>query len=363
MILSDRDIKKYLEDGKIRVLPPIDLNTQLGPCSIDLRLGYVFKVFETERTTFIDTQSDTSSDSIMREISVADGEPFIMRPGELALATTYESLELPDDLLARLEGRSSLARLGIIVHGTAGVFEPGWRGRATLELDNLGPLPIAIYPLMRICSFTFETLSSPSEVPYWKRASSKYVGQQGADASRLGAEKDIEIWWRAFRGPGAIPSKTETAVSLKRGMRVYISGHLVSEEDSEQKALYEQIAEVCQEYGLNVYLPHQHTSLLLHPEYTPREIYEMNRRALLESQMVIAYTGASSLNVGGELELAHQNNIPAVLLYNTAEGVPGYVRGIPSVVKEIEFNTPQDCLVKLSEYLQEVVLIPPQPQR
>jgi dCTP deaminase len=135
----------------------------------------------------------------MREITVESDEPFIMQPGELVLAKTYESLEVADDLLARLEGRSSLARLGIIVHGTAGVFEPGWKGTPTLELGNLGPMPVALHSMMRVCSFTFEELSSAAEVPYWKRASSKYLGQDGADASRFHSERDTEMWWRAFR--------------------------------------------------------------------------------------------------------------------------------------------------------------------
>ncbi|MBI2958622.1 MAG: dCTP deaminase [Chloroflexi bacterium] len=195
MVLSDRDIKRCLESGRIKVSPAPDLSTQLGPCSIDLRLAETFRVFERSRAPFIDTQG-TACDDLMREVVVALDDMFIMQPGELVLASTHESLELADDLLARLEGRSSLARLGIIVHGTAGVFEPGWRGRPTLELGNLGPMPVALHPLMRICSFTFEELSSPSDVPYWKRATSKYLGQKGADPSRFYSEKDAELRYR-----------------------------------------------------------------------------------------------------------------------------------------------------------------------
>lgn len=199
MVLSDRDIRKCLDSGRIKVKPAPDLATQLGPCSIDLRLANVFRVFERSRAPFIDTQA-TVCDDLMREVTVKLDEMFIMQPGELVLASTHEDLELADDLLARLEGRSSLARLGIIVHGTAGVFEPGWRGRPTLELGNLGPMPVALHPLMRICSFTFEELSSPSEVPYWKRSSSKYLGQHGADPSRFYSEKDAEQKYREARG-------------------------------------------------------------------------------------------------------------------------------------------------------------------
>ncbi|MBI2857016.1 MAG: dCTP deaminase [Chloroflexi bacterium] len=189
MVLSDRDIRKCLESGRIRITPAPDLARQLGPCSIDLRLANVFRVFERSRAPYIDALH-TVCDDLMREVVVGPEESFIMQPGELVLACTYESLELADDLLARLEGRSSLARLGIIVHGTAGVFEPGWRGKPTLELGNLGPMPVALHPLMRVCSFTFEELSSPAQVPYWKRASSKYLDQAGADASRFRLDQD-----------------------------------------------------------------------------------------------------------------------------------------------------------------------------
>jgi dCTP deaminase len=189
MVLSDRDIKEHLKQGKIKFVPQIDFNTQLGPCSVDLRLGNVFKVFERNKLPYIDTQGEMAISDLMKEIITPDAESFIIQPGDLILATTYESLELSDDLLARLEGRSSLARLGIIVHGTAGMFEPGWRGKATLELVNLGPMPVVLHPMMRICAFTFEKLSSPSETPYWKRSSSKYVGQMGAEASKFQLEK------------------------------------------------------------------------------------------------------------------------------------------------------------------------------
>ena len=201
MVLSDRDIRRYLAAGRIRVDPPIDETVQLGACSVDLRLGPLFKVFDYSRLPYIDTRAPMP-DEMMREVVVAGEGPFVLHPGEMVLASTFESLELDDDILARLEGRSSLARLGIIVHGTAGVFEPGWRGKAVLELSNLSRVPVALYPMMRICSFTFEPLSSPSENPYWRRAASKYVGQAGAEASRLWADSELAPWMRAFWGPG-----------------------------------------------------------------------------------------------------------------------------------------------------------------
>lgn len=191
MVLSDRDIRRYIADGKIKLDPPIDFGVQLGPCSIDLTLGSSFAAFEYSRLPYIDTRRPVEGQSIMREIVVAEGEPFVLQPGELVLASTREVMELDDDVLARLEGRSSLARLGIIVHGTAGVFDPGWRGRCVLELGNLGRMAVALYPGMRICSFTFEPLSSPSEQPYWKRAASKYVDQAGADPSKLWSDRGV----------------------------------------------------------------------------------------------------------------------------------------------------------------------------
>ena len=125
----------------------------------------------------------------MRTIEVQPGEPFILQPREFALADhATKSLELDDDVLGRLEGRSSLGRIGIIVHGTAGLFDPGWTGKATLELSNLGRMAVALYPGMRICSFTFEQLSSPSSMPYSKKPGNKYAGQLHPLASRLGSE-------------------------------------------------------------------------------------------------------------------------------------------------------------------------------
>ena len=125
---------------------------------------------------------------MMRTIHVVPGEAFILQPRDFCLAITEESLELADDIMGRLEGRSSLGRIGIIVHGTAGLFDPGWTGKATLELSNLGRVPVALYPGMRICSFTFEQLSGPSSMPYRKKPGNKYAGQTSPLASRLASE-------------------------------------------------------------------------------------------------------------------------------------------------------------------------------
>lgn len=188
MVLSDVDIRRYMEAGKIRVTPELSPE-QYGSCSLDFRLGNEFGVFEHSRHAYIDLRhGSTAISDLMRTIEVPMGEAFVLQPGEFALAITEERLELADDVLGRLEGRSSLGRIGIIVHGTAGLFDPGWRGKATLELSNLGRMPVALYPGMRICSFTFEQLSTPSSVPYYKKASNKYAGQEKPLASKLVSE-------------------------------------------------------------------------------------------------------------------------------------------------------------------------------
>lgn len=188
MVLSDRDILKALEEGRIRIDPAPDLEKQLGSVSVDFRLGKTFMVFEHSRFSYIDPRHPQSIGDAMRTIEVEDEEPFIMQPGDFALASTMESLELPDDLLGRLEGRSSIARLGITVHSTAAVFEPGWIGTATMELSNLGRMPVALYPGMRICAFSFETVSSPVNTPYRQKVGNKYAGQINPRASQLSEE-------------------------------------------------------------------------------------------------------------------------------------------------------------------------------
>ena len=165
-----------------------DLETALGSVSIDFRLGTTFMVFEHSRHSFIDPRQPQSIGDAMRTIECSPDEPFMMQPGDFALASTVESLELPDDLLGRLEGRSSIARLGITVHSTAAVFEPGWIGTATMELSNLGRMPVALYPGMRICAFSFEEVSSPVSVPYRLKRGNKYAGQVTPRASLLAEE-------------------------------------------------------------------------------------------------------------------------------------------------------------------------------
>lgn len=192
MILSDRDIRRFLESGKIRINPEPILEEQLGSCSIDFHLGDTFKIFNHSKYPYIDPRNPNLSKELMKEIVVSGEEAFIMRPGEFCLATTVEHLEIANDLLGRLEGRSSLGRLGIIVHSTAARFDPGWNGKPVMELGNIGVMPVALYPGMRICSFTFEEVSSPVDTPYTKRKNAKYVNQDTPLASKLADEMGRE---------------------------------------------------------------------------------------------------------------------------------------------------------------------------
>lgn len=191
MVLSNVDILRYIKENRIRITPEPDLETQLGSCSIDFRLGNTFQVFEHSKYPYIDLKTKEGVDELMRKVDVPNGEAFTMQPGEFVLAATQEKLELADDVMARLEGRSSLGRLGIIVHSTAGLFDPGWVGNATLELGNLGRMPVKLYPGMRICAFTFEQLSSPSTLPYREKPANKYAGQDGPETSRFA--EDVEF--------------------------------------------------------------------------------------------------------------------------------------------------------------------------
>jgi dCTP deaminase len=188
MILSDRDIRKALSARRIRITPALNLRDQLGSCSVDLRLGRQFRVFNHSKMAYIDPNRVVPVKDMMREVDVRKGEPFILQPGDFVLATTVENITLPDNLIGRLEGRSSLGRLGIVVHSTASIFDPGWSGVVVMELGNLGRMPVALYPGMRICSMTFEELSSPALVPYTKKKSAKYVGQTTPLPSKISEE-------------------------------------------------------------------------------------------------------------------------------------------------------------------------------
>ncbi|MFH0739707.1 MAG: dCTP deaminase [bacterium] len=199
MILSDKDIKEYINRGKIKISPAPDFEKQLGPCSLDLRLGTDFKVFKQSRYPYLDLKRPFDVVDIMEDIVIADDSPFILQPGEFILAVTMEDVFIDNDLMGRLDGRSSLGRLGVVVHSTAARFDPGWNGKPVMELGNLGVMPVVLYSGMRICSLTFETLSSPCERTYHDKKNAKYVKQETATASRIseefqanGVKKDAE---------------------------------------------------------------------------------------------------------------------------------------------------------------------------
>lgn len=189
MVLSDRELKAALSQNRIKIKPSPDLTTQLGSCSIDLRLGNLFRVFEHSKHAFIDPLDKQISEEITREIKVKEGERFIIQPGDFVLATTIEYIEVPDDLTGRLEGRSSIGRLGVVIHSTAASIECGFRGHITLEIANMGKMPVALYPGMRVCSVSFEELTSPAETPYYLKKGAKYVGQKGPGESRIGDDR------------------------------------------------------------------------------------------------------------------------------------------------------------------------------
>ncbi len=188
MILSDKDIKKHIKEGKIIINPKPSFKKQLGPCSLDLHLGGEFKTFKPSQYPYLDLKRKSDFEEIMEEIIVGKGGPFILQPKEFVIAVTKEEIILPDDIMGRLDGRSSLGRLGLVVHSTAARFDPGWNGKAVMELGNLGVMPIILFEGMRVCAMTFETLSSPVETPYLRQKDHKYARQKGATASKLNEE-------------------------------------------------------------------------------------------------------------------------------------------------------------------------------
>ena len=191
-ILSDRDIKEHLKSGKIIINPLTNPEVQIQPSSVDLRIGREFKGFRIIRKPCIDPMDQNDLDSYMESFYIDEGEPFIIHPGEFALATTYETIKLPHDLVARVEGRSSMGRLGVTMHVTAGYIDPGFMGKITLEISNIGKMPVALYTGQRVCQIVFETMTSPSERPYGHpERDSKYMGQKSPVSSKI--KHDYEI--------------------------------------------------------------------------------------------------------------------------------------------------------------------------
>jgi dCTP deaminase len=181
-VLSDRTIKEQLASGRI-IIDPLDRDA-IQPASVDLRLDDTFRVFNVTTRPYVDVREPV--DDLTALVTLTGAEPFILQPGAFCLSTTLETIALPDDIVARVDGRSSLGRLGLLVHATAGYVDPGWTGKLTLELSNQSQMPIALYSCMRIAQISFLLLSSPVDRPYGSPGlGSKYQGQTGPTPSRI----------------------------------------------------------------------------------------------------------------------------------------------------------------------------------
>jgi dCTP deaminase len=191
MILSDADILRRLEEGDLVVDPLDDLDLQIQPASIDLRLGREFLEFQRTNISCIHPNSEQEIDDYIDETVVEEGEEFILHPGDFVLGTTHERVEIPSDLLAHVQGRSSLGRLAIVIHATAGVVDPGYKGQITLELSNLGTAPVALTPGMRISQLILTELKSPADRPYGEERGSKYQDQKGPQASKIQGDREF----------------------------------------------------------------------------------------------------------------------------------------------------------------------------
>ena len=179
MILSDRDIKLYIKEGGLGFKPKLS-EDQIGPASIDLKLGNTFKLFRPEKYLSLDVKKGIPLE-YLEAVTVKDGDPFILHPHMFVLAATKEYVTVPDDISMKVEGKSTLGRMGLLVH-TAGFIDPGFEGHITLELSNQANLPITIYPGMYVCQVDCQMMSSPAEVPYNKRKKSIYSKQRGPTA-------------------------------------------------------------------------------------------------------------------------------------------------------------------------------------
>ncbi|KPH58260.1 deoxycytidine triphosphate deaminase [Pseudoalteromonas porphyrae] len=190
MRLSDTHIKEYIAQQRI-IIEPSPTDDMISGVTADLRLGNKFRVFQDHTAAYVDLsgpkdQLNKAMESIMSdEIVLKEGDAFFLHPGELALAMTYEKVTLPADIVGWLDGRSSLARLGLMVHVTAHRIDPGWSGNIVLEFYNSGKLPLALRPMMKIGAMSFETMSGPAENPYNTRKDAKYKDQTSAVASRI----------------------------------------------------------------------------------------------------------------------------------------------------------------------------------
>lgn len=191
VVLSDVDIKKYIEEGKL-IIKDLDHEKQIKQCSIDLRLGDTIRIFRHNNLAFIDTKKPLDSD-YTELIKVQSGKPIIIHPNELIIAATIEDIEIPLDLVGSIDGRSSLGRIGIVVHSTACSIDPGWKGKIALEINNISKFPVLLWPGSGVCRITFTKLSTPtSKKGYAEADESKYKKQEGPEISKMSLDKYLK---------------------------------------------------------------------------------------------------------------------------------------------------------------------------
>jgi len=221
MILSDRDIKDLIRKGEIGISSedgkdPIE-NTHCA--SLDFRLGKYFKIYDHAKYAILDPSKPETLQGATKLITIEEPNmPFIVQPGEFVLGVTMEKIRVPDYLVARCEGRSSIGRLGIIIHSTAGYIDPGFEGTITLEITNINRMPVALYPGMRIGQFAFEKMTSPADVPYYNKPSSKYQGQALVEESRIHLDPEFQKKIVENRTPNALKENIYTNKKVNHGV-------------------------------------------------------------------------------------------------------------------------------------------------
>jgi dCTP deaminase len=195
MILSDRDIKALMAKGEIVIESKDgkDSSANANCASLDFRLDKYFKVYDHAKYAVLDPLKPETLENVTKLITIEGPDlPFIVQPGEFVLGVTMERIKLPDNIVARCEGRSSIGRLGIIIHSTAGFIDPGWDGTITLEITNINRMPVALYPGMRIGQFAFETMTSPADIPYYKKSTTKYQHQSMVQESKIHLDPEFQ---------------------------------------------------------------------------------------------------------------------------------------------------------------------------
>ncbi len=186
MILSDVDIRARLSRGDLKVGPLEDERLQIQPASIDVRLSDEFIIYRPTQVSCLDPRDPQTLVAASQRLHVPYGDAFVLHPGEFGLGSTIEEVAIPHDLVATVDGRSSIGRLAVVIHATAGFIDPGFQGQITLELSNIGPIPVKLYPGMRVAQLVFHELKSPAQVPYGSaERGSSYQGQRGPQPSRI----------------------------------------------------------------------------------------------------------------------------------------------------------------------------------